>query len=848
MKKMLLTAALAALALCGCKKSVETVATSLTFTSESPATRTGWTGETIEWTAGDAISVAYSVNGQWVGPNLYPSTPLTQGGPTAQFTVPGNFERGLVGAHHFYAVYPAVAETDFSDAPDVFSAVPEIQTPTATSFDPKADILAGDSVEDFRSLPEYAVSMKWKRLTAHADITLKNLPVAPGENVQSIVLQAQNEAELTGDVIIDLANPEEFATVGVPRVTVLADNLSFDAAGNMEFWVSVFPEELTELTVIVTTDQATYRKVFANISKTFAQNARNILGVNMSGATKTPLAPPEPEFYVKLTEAPDDWTGDYLIVYETEKLVLDGDGDKTTHATVEIANDKIAYAAYKAYNIHIEKEASRYTMKFGDNYLGLDSDKNALNFKPSASESGYTWSLSFTGGNAYAYNGQYTRRYLQYNSSSKQFRCYTGGQKEVTFFRLDGEASGGSSPTFNAVVTTLAASDISTEEAMLNARFNGLSTKVAPQDVGFYIGTSTSDMNFVGNVAVSGASGTYSVPLSELIPGQKYYFYATMSVWDPETNQYQTIVGDTLTFTTRSSVIVTGELDWAELPALNYTHYTTGGNYYIDNNHYSLYQDGTLYIAHHWTNVSAGGGHYRRNYTTCWSSEYKCPLWVTAPLHASYDGNAERSKKYHPDNYIPESVQYSASSSGNPLYTRGHMLASNQRLLNQDANNQLFNYTNIAPQASFMNGQGTGWNNLEDYIMGEKGRGGFNCADTLYVVIGNYFETYTDGNGLSATKKRDSFMGSNVQIPTMLYVAALRTKSGSLHKSVKDCSADELQCAAFCRTQNSGNNNRAVTAKDMITVAELEELTGFTFFANVPNAPKNVASASDWGL
>ena len=60
--------------------------------------------------------------------------------------------------------------------------------------------------------------------------------------------------------------------------------LSFDAAGNMEFWVSVFPVELTELTVTVTTDQATYRKVFSGISKTFAQNARNILGVSMAGA------------------------------------------------------------------------------------------------------------------------------------------------------------------------------------------------------------------------------------------------------------------------------------------------------------------------------------------------------------------------------------------------------------------------------------------------------------------------------------------------------------------------------------------------------------------------------------
>ena len=145
MKKMLLTAFLAALALCGCKKSVETVVSGLTFTSESPDTRTGWTGETIEWTAGDAISMAYTVNGNWVGPNLYPSTPLAEGGPTAHFSVPGNFSSSTTGTHRFYAVYPAVPYTDFSDAPDVFSTVPEIQTPTASSYDPAADLMAGES-------------------------------------------------------------------------------------------------------------------------------------------------------------------------------------------------------------------------------------------------------------------------------------------------------------------------------------------------------------------------------------------------------------------------------------------------------------------------------------------------------------------------------------------------------------------------------------------------------------------------------------------------------------------------------------------------------------------------------
>jgi hypothetical protein len=34
----------------------------------------------------------------------------------------------------------------------------------------------------------------------------------------------------------------------------------------------------------------------------------------------------------------------------------------------------------------------------------------------------------------------------------------------------------------------------------------------------------------------------------------------------------------------------------------------------------------------------------------------------------------------------------------------------------------------------------------------------------------------------------------------------------------------------------------------MMSVQELDRLTGFTFFANVPNAPKSKATAADWGL
>ena len=833
MKKMLLTAAFAALALCGCKKSVETVVTSLTFTSEIPATRTGWTGETIEWTAGDAISVAYSVSGAWVGPNLYPSTPLAEGGPTAQFTVPGNFERSLVGAHHFYAVYPAVAETDFSDAPDVFTAVPEIQTPTATSFDPKADILVGDSVDDYRSLPEYAISMKWKRLTAHADITLKNLPVAPGESVQSIVLQAQNDAELTGEVIIDLANPEEFATAGVPRVTVLADNLSFDASGNMEFWVSVFPVELTELTVTVTTDQATYRKVFANISKTFAQNARNILGVSMAGAVKTPLAPPEPEFYVKVTSTPDDWTGDYLIVYEPETLLLDGDGNVTSHASVTISDGKIAYQAYKAYNVHVEKDGNAWTMKYGDNYMGLNESKNALNFSTTVSDNGYRWTLAVAQGNTVATNAKFTGRSLQFNGDKTKgwFRAYTNGSMNpVQFYKLDGEASGGGGQQpVTPTVTTGSASNVTQTEAVLSATYTG-----TPTYAGVQWGLAAHDLEEDWQAAYVN-NGTFNVTVDGLGPGHTYYYRAYIAVW--ENSDYVYYYGDVRSFTTPAGEIIIGgdQPGWSETPQMNISR-TSGGFMY------NTSVPSEYYAIHMCTGGEKGpGGKTARNYTVCFSAEHHCPVWVAAPRHSMYVGSAGRNDSYRRDPDIPADIQYSSTKTGGGC-NKGHMLGSAERTSSVATNRDVFYYTNIAPQlSSNFNTGGGRWNVLEDYVDTQV------CADTLYEVLGCYFDRYTDAYGQTQNPSKITYCGRNdVSMPTMFYYVLLRTKNGNTKKSVKDCSASELKCVAFVRAHV--NVRQAVTSRELMSVADLERITGVTYFPNVPNAPKDTFNASDWGL
>ena len=81
--------------------------------------------------------------------------------------------------------------------------------------------------------------------------------------------------------------------------------------------------------------------------------------------------------------------------------------------------------------------------------------------------------------------------------------------------------------------------------------------------------------------------------------------------------------------------------------------------------------------------------------------------------------------------------------------------------------------------------------------------------------------------------------------PTMFYCAMLRTKKGNSGKRVQDCSASELQCAAFtlCHKMAKGHEPEAA---DFMSISELEKLTGFTYFPNVSNAPKSSYNANDW--
>ena len=81
----------------------------------------------------------------------------------------------------------------------------------------------------------------------------------------------------------------------------------------------------------------------------------------------------------------------------------------------------------------------------------------------------------------------------------------------------------------------------------------------------------------------------------------------------------------------------------------------------------------------------------------------------------------------------------------------------------------------------------------------------------------------------------------------MFYYILMRIKKGNSGKPLSQCSASEIKCAAFVRSHKTPKGV-PVSEKDLMSVSDLEKITGFTYFPNVPQAPKDSYKASDWGL
>lgn len=236
--------------------------------------------------------------------------------------------------------------------------------------------------------------------------------------------------------------------------------------------------------------------------------------------------------------------------------------------------------------------------------------------------------------------------------------------------------------------------------------------------------------------------------------------------------------------------------------------------------------------------TTLSNGKFVRNYSICYDTEKLVSRWVAYPLHNCYvNPSISRTNAWSFDPTLPESIQQNIveggyNDGGNKQLDRGHMLPSASRYSTYETNAQTFYATNMMPQNSSFN-QGV-WGQLEGNVRKAI------CGDTLYVVVGTLFE-----DGKTFTSR-----GRNIARPSHCYKLLLRTKSGNTKKSISEITdPNEVKAIGFLFTNES---NAVSYQKAVVSIKEVEERSGFTFYQNlnpaIAESVKNQKNLNDWNF
>lgn len=154
--------------------------------------------------------------------------------------------------------------------------------------------------------------------------------------------------------------------------------------------------------------------------------------------------------YTKVTAAPSDWSGTYVIVYETGSLIFDGSlttlDAASNYQSVTITDSTITKAAGDPYSFTIAASDSSYSIKSTSGYyIGTTANSNSLK---SSTSTVYTNTLTYNSGNIdiVSSGGAYLRYNKNADSSSKRFRYYKSSsytsQQAIQLYKYTAGSSG----------------------------------------------------------------------------------------------------------------------------------------------------------------------------------------------------------------------------------------------------------------------------------------------------------------------------------------------------------------------------------------------------------------------
>lgn len=234
---------------------------------------------------------------------------------------------------------------------------------------------------------------------------------------------------------------------------------------------------------------------------------------------------------------------------------------------------------------------------------------------------------------------------------------------------------------------------------------------------------------------------------------------------------------------------------WMELPAVDES------------------DSGTDFFCHNMTVGKYNG----RNYSFLYDYGAKVSRWVAYPLNKGLIGSGSRTNQWGLDPKLPSDRQPALFGGFSGGYQRGHQIPSADRL-EYSANVSTFYFTNMTPQRGELNEHA--WATLEGYV-----RNWSNKFDTLYVVTG--------ADIAGSTEVAYDNNGQEVCVPVGYFKALLGYKKGGT-LGITGGTGGYTAIAFYF--EHKSYSDAAIMSTQAMTVDELELMTGYDFFVNLPSA------------
>lgn len=454
--------------LAGCAQEADYTPAEETVTLQvevsQPVTKTYTEGDKIFWNeTGEQINIIYFAD---------ESTSRRQSATHEDYTVVDNrisFTADLTmtdGAakYTFGAFYPYAYRHTTSS---VSLTVPQVQTPTATSYDPAADIMVSAQPVVTEEIPN-KISFQFSRMVAIVNMTIKGIPA--GEYIDEIIVSSSAKPAGAMEFKVHEPNTVENAKWYNNYEDITLNMGNRVATGNDDVWFITVPTDLsgTDLTVKVSTDKNDYIKTIDLTGKTL-----NFERANIARFTVKDLAVTEkPKTYKLLTDVAELNAGDQIVICtknsasSSAKLlgtVADGSSIKFSDSVVVTDNLEIEEASIpsnaRVFTVENGSVTGTLALKAADGYLygtyDVENYSSKLWVKDTKDEEA-SWKFSFAN-SSYAcsfYNDTHGRYLNNYYGSKFNFAGSQGTYYYYVYY-IDGASDEPSQPE-QPVVTPLA--------------------------------------------------------------------------------------------------------------------------------------------------------------------------------------------------------------------------------------------------------------------------------------------------------------------------------------------------------------------------------------------------------